>query len=40
MFPRRELTYYQNGEELSVKAIWTLSDIIHFASELSNGIVK
>lgn len=30
----KDIDYYKNGEELSVKAIWTLFEIIHFASEI------
>lgn len=30
----KDIHYYENGEELSVKAIWTLFEIIHFASEI------
>lgn len=30
----KDIDYYKDGEELSVKAIWTLFEIIHFASEI------
>lgn len=30
----KDTNYFKNGEELSVKAIWTLFEIIHFASEI------
>jgi len=30
----KDIDYYKNGEELSVKAIWTLFEIIHFATEI------
>ena len=30
----KDIDYFKDGEELSVKAIWTLFEIIHFASEI------
>lgn len=30
----KDINYYKNGEELSVKAIWTLFEIIYFATKI------